>query len=72
MVMPAKTGPDHARQVELNRVEGDSVREVFFLHQFRHEGLVRRASEGLRRAHNEGEREDVPDLRDSGGEQYGE
>ena len=45
---------DDAREVELDRVQRDGVREVLLVDERRDEGLVGRASEGLREAHDEG------------------
>ena len=55
---------DHARQVELDRVERDGVRHVLLLDERRQQRLIRRAAEGLRQAGDDRQREDVPDADD--------
>ena len=54
--------PEHARDVELDRVERDRVRQVFLVDERGNERLVRRAAECLREARDEGQDQDVPDL----------
>ena len=56
--------PEHARHVELDRVERHRVREIFFVDERRDERLIRRAAEGLRHAGRERQQQDVPDLHD--------
>ncbi len=55
-------GADDAREVELDRVQGDGVWEVLLVDERRDERLIGRASEGLREAHDDREDEDHPDL----------
>jgi hypothetical protein len=55
----------HAGDVELNRIEGDGVRQILLVDERRHERLIRRSAEGLRQPGDEGERQDVPDLDDA-------
>ena len=57
-----ENGSDDAREVELDRVQRDGVREVLAVHERRHERLVGGPAEGLREADDEGQRQDHPDL----------
>ncbi len=61
--------PDHARQIELNRIKGDGVRQIFRLHQRRNERLVGRPAEGLRGAHNKRKGKNMPHVDHAGGKQ---
>ena len=54
--------PDDAREVELDRVQRDRVRDVFLVDERRDERLVRRAAEGQREPDDERQNEDHPDL----------
>ena len=53
---------DHARDVELNRVQRDGVRQIFLVDERRDKRLVRRAAECLGEAGDRGEQQDVPDV----------
>src|SRR5262249_32611964 len=55
---------EDAREVELDRVERDGVRQVFLVHELRQQRLIRRTAERLRDAGDERQREDMPDLDD--------
>ena len=64
--------PEHAREVELDGVERDGVRQIFLVHEHRQQRLVGRPAERLREARDERQREDVPDLDDVQIHQHGE
>ena len=53
---------DDAREIELDRVERDRVREMLFRDERRNQRLIGRTAEGLRHAGDERERQDQPDL----------
>ncbi len=55
---------EHPRQVELDRVQRDGVRQIFLVDERGQQRLIRRASERLRDARHERQRHDVPDLDD--------
>ncbi len=59
-------GADHPRRVERGRVQRDRVRKVLIAHQFPNESLARRGVERRRRAEQEGEHIDVPELHEAG------
>ena len=61
---PASSGPMHARQVELDRVERDGVRHVVLVDERRQQRLIRRAAKRLREPGDDREREHVPDADD--------
>src|SRR5215831_15202079 len=63
---------EHAREVELDGVERDGVRQILLVDEHRQQRLVRRAAERLRDAGDERQREDVPDLHDVQVHQQGE
>ena len=46
--MPREQRPEHARDVELDRVERDRVRQIFLVDERRDERLIGRAAERLR------------------------
>ena len=54
--------PEHARDVELDRVERDRVRQILLVDERRDQRLIGRAAERLRAAGDERQRQDVPDL----------
>ena len=54
--------PEHARDVELDRVQRHGVRQIFLVDERRNQRLIRRAAERLRDAGDERQRQDVPDL----------
>src|SRR5664280_2722208 len=68
-----ENGADDAREIELDRVQGDGVRKVLPVDERRHERLVRGAAERLREAHDDRQHENHPDLdvirEDEAGEQ---
>ena len=53
--------PEHAREIELNRVERDRVRQVLLVHERRDQRLIGGTAEGLREPGHERQRQDVPD-----------
>ena len=63
---PGDRGADHPRRVERGRVQRDGVRQVLIADQFADEGLARRGVERRRRAEQEGEHIDVPELHEAG------
>ena len=56
---------EHARDVELDGVERDGVRQILLVDERRNERLIRRAAEGLREPGRERQQQDVPDLDDA-------
>ncbi len=54
--------PEHAREVELNRVQRDGVRKILLLDERRHQRLIGRSAERLRESGDERQRQDVPDV----------
>ena len=52
---------EHAREIELDRVERDRIRQVLLVHERWNQRLVRRAAERLRHPGQERQRQDVPD-----------
>jgi hypothetical protein len=55
---------DHARQVELNRVEGNRVGDVVLADERGEQRLIRRSAERLRQAGDDRQRQHVPDVHD--------
>ena len=53
--------PEHAREVELDRVERDRVRQILLLDERRDQRLIRRAAERLPEAGDERQQQDVLD-----------
>jgi hypothetical protein len=53
---------EHARDVELNRVQRHRVRQIFLVDERWDERLVRRSAERLRAAGDERQHKDLPDL----------
>jgi hypothetical protein len=56
---------EHARDVELNRIERDGVRQIFLVDERWNQRLVRRSAERLGAAGDERQRQHVPDLDDA-------
>ena len=63
---------EHARDVELNRVERDRVRQIFLVDERRDERLIGRTAERLGEAGRERQQQDVPDLDDAGEDEQGQ
>ncbi len=63
---PGDQRSDHAREIELNRVERDRVGQVLFRNERRNQRLIGRPAERLRDAGDERERQDQPDADGAG------
>jgi hypothetical protein len=69
---PAEQRSDHAREIELNRVERNRVRHIFLVDERGQQRLMRGTAERLGQAGDHRQRQDVPDANDVPVDQRGE
>src|SRR6202041_3876875 len=70
--LPGERRSDHHGNVELDRIEGDGIRHIFFVDESRDQGLIGGTAEGLGESRNEGQAKNVPDMNMAGRDQYRE
>ena len=60
--LPGQRRSHHHRHVELDRVQRDGVRHIFFFDERRNQRLISRPAESLRKARNKRQAQNVPDV----------